>query len=116
MPSASIHSIATAQVPRQEPESVELSVVMPCLNEAETLEACILEAQRALLEACIPGEIIAADNGSTDGSPEIAKRLGAKVVHVTARGYGNALMGGANCARMVNNHSADPWSAGRCST
>jgi hypothetical protein len=98
MPSASTHSIATAPVPRQEPESVELSVVMPCLNEAETLEACILKAQRALLDACISGEIIIADNGSTDGSPEVAERLGARVVHVTARGYGNALMGGIAAA------------------
>jgi glycosyltransferase involved in cell wall biosynthesis len=98
MPSASTHSIATEQVPTPEPESVELSVVMPCLNEAETLEACILNAQRALLEACISGEIIIADNGSTDGSPKIAERLGAKVVHVTARGYGNALMGGIAAA------------------
>jgi glycosyltransferase involved in cell wall biosynthesis len=93
-----MHSMATTQIPPQEPDSVELSVVMPCLNEAATLEPCILKAQRALLEACISGEIIIADNGSTDGSPEIAARLGAKVVRVTARGYGNALMGGIAAA------------------
>jgi glycosyltransferase involved in cell wall biosynthesis len=77
---------------------VELSVVMPCLNEAETLEACIVKAQDALGEAGISGEIIVADNGSTDGSVEIAQRLGAKVVRVEARGYGSALMGGIAAA------------------
>jgi glycosyltransferase involved in cell wall biosynthesis len=73
---------------------VEVSVVMPCLNEAETLEHCILAAQKAFEEANIAGEVIVADNGSTDGSQEIAARLGAQVVPVAARGYGSALMGG----------------------
>ena len=73
---------------------VEVSVVMPCLNEAETLEHCILAAQKAFEEANIAGEVIVADNGSTDGSQEIASRLGAQVVPVAARGYGSALMGG----------------------
>lgn len=95
--SASVRSIALAPLP--ELELVELSVVMPCLNEAETLEACICKAQQALREAGISGEIIVADNGSTDGSREIAERLGARVVRVTARGYGNALMGGIGAAR-----------------
>jgi glycosyltransferase involved in cell wall biosynthesis len=95
--SASVRSIALAPLP--ELELVELSVVMPCLNEAETLEACICKAQQALREAGISGEIIIADNGSTDGSREIAERLGARVVRVTARGYGNALMGGIGAAR-----------------
>ncbi len=72
---------------------------MPCLNEAETLETCIRKAQGALREANISGEVIIADNGSTDGSIEIAERLGARVAHVTARGYGNALMGGIAAAR-----------------
>jgi glycosyltransferase involved in cell wall biosynthesis len=97
--SASIRAISLASLPRQEPESVELSVVMPCLNEAETLGACIRKAQQALVEARISGEIIIADNGSTDGSLDIAERLGANVVRVTARGYGNALMGGIAAAR-----------------
>jgi glycosyltransferase involved in cell wall biosynthesis len=78
---------------------VELSVVMPCLNEADTLGTCIEKAQRALREHGIVGEVIVADNGSSDGSPEIARRLGARVVPVTARGYGNALMGGIAAAR-----------------
>ena len=78
---------------------VELSVVIPCLNEADTLEACIRKAQQALREHDIPGEIIVADNGSVDASRDIARRLGARVVDVTSRGYGSALMGGIAAAR-----------------
>src|SRR5262245_12238907 len=73
---------------------VEVSVVMPCLNEADTLETCIRKAQRALRENNISGEIIIADNGSTDGSQRIASRMGARVIHVESKGYGNARMGG----------------------
>lgn len=76
----------------------ELSVVMPCLNEADTLAICIEKAQRAMRGAGIEGEVIVADNGSTDGSQEIARRLGARVVPVTEKGYGNALMGGIRAA------------------
>ena len=79
--------------------TVELSIVMPCLNEADTLETCIEKAQRALRENNISGEIIVADNGSTDGSQQIASCMGARVVAVEARGYGNALMGGIAAAR-----------------
>ncbi|MBA2245206.1 MAG: glycosyltransferase family 2 protein [Gemmatimonadetes bacterium] len=78
---------------------VELSIVMPCLNEAETLGTCIAKAQRAFADHAIAGEIVVADNGSSDGSPEIARRLGARVVHVAAKGYGSALMGGIAAAR-----------------
>jgi glycosyltransferase involved in cell wall biosynthesis len=78
---------------------IELSVVMPCLNEADTLATCIEKAKRAVTDAGIETEIIIADNGSTDGSQEIAERHGARVVHVTARGYGAALMGGIGAAR-----------------
>jgi glycosyltransferase involved in cell wall biosynthesis len=78
----------------KDPGAVEISVVMPCLNEAETLGACIEKAQRALREWGIAGEVIVADNGSSDGSVEIAERLGARVVKVEAKGYGNALGGG----------------------
>jgi glycosyltransferase involved in cell wall biosynthesis len=78
---------------------LELSVVMPCLNEADTLATCIEKAQRAIFESNIAGEVIVADNGSTDGSQAIASRLGARVVHVKAKGYGNALMGGIAAAR-----------------
>jgi glycosyltransferase involved in cell wall biosynthesis len=72
---------------------------MPCLNEADTLEACVTKAQQALRESGIVGEIVVADNGSTDGSQEIARRLGARVVPVAAKGYGYALMGGVAAAR-----------------
>jgi glycosyltransferase involved in cell wall biosynthesis len=88
-----------AVMPVKESETIELSVVMPCLNEAETLETCIRKAQRALREANVAGEVIVADNGSNDGSVEIAERVGARVVHMKARGYGNALMGGIAAAR-----------------
>ncbi|MFW6084360.1 MAG: glycosyltransferase, partial [Gemmatimonadota bacterium] len=67
---------------------LELSVVMPCLNEADTLRTCIRKAQAAMREAGIVGEVIVADNGSDDGSREIAEGLGARVVRVTDRGYG----------------------------
>ena len=85
-------------LPVKEAEAIELSVVMPCLNEAETLEICIRKAQQALREGNVAGEVVIADNGSTDGSIEIAERLGARVVRVKARGYGNALMGGIAAA------------------
>ena len=80
-------------------DTIEVSIVMPCLNEADTLATCIEKAQRALREAGIEGEVIIADNGSTDRSPEIARSLGARVIHVEEKGYGNALMGGINAAR-----------------
>jgi glycosyltransferase involved in cell wall biosynthesis len=77
----------------------EVSVVIPCLNEADTLGSCIRKAQQALSEAGIQGEVLVADNGSTDGSVEIATGLGATVVPVPERGYGHALMGGFAAAR-----------------
>ena len=79
--------------------AIELSVVMPCLNEADTLATCIKKAQAAFAAANIRGEIIVADNGSTDGSQAIAQDAGARVVPVKWRGYGNALMGGIAAAR-----------------
>ncbi len=81
------------------PQELELSVVMPCLNEADTLATCIEKAQRAMAEAGIVGEVVVADNGSTDGSIEIAERLGARVIRVADKGYGNALMGGIAASR-----------------
>lgn len=78
---------------------LEVSVVMPCLNEADTLAVCIHKARRALDSAGIVGEILVADNGSTDGSIEIAEREGASVVRVAMRGYGAALMEGIERAR-----------------
>lgn len=82
-------------------DNIEVSVVMPCLNEAETLAVCIEKAQASLRELGIHGEILIADNGSTDGSREIAESVGARVVEVAAKGYGNALMGGIHEARGV---------------
>ncbi len=76
----------------------EVSVVIPCLNEAETLEIVIKKAQKCLEENQIAGEVLIADNGSTDGSQDIARRCGARVVDVPARGYGAALIGGTNAA------------------
>ncbi|HMI89367.1 MAG TPA: glycosyltransferase family 2 protein [Polyangiaceae bacterium] len=78
---------------------IELSVVMPCLNEADTLETCIVKAKEAISQHRIRGEVVIADNGSSDGSQAIAERLGARVVDVKAKGYGNALMGGIAAAR-----------------
>jgi glycosyltransferase involved in cell wall biosynthesis len=79
-------------------QSVELSIVMPCLNEAETLAICIEKAQGYLRRSGVVGEVVIADNGSTDGSQEIARGLGARVVDVEAKGYGSALMGGIEAA------------------
>lgn len=80
-------------------KSCELSIVMPCLNEAETLAICIRKAQAFLKSNNISGEIIVADNGSSDGSQIIAEKNGARVVNVPTRGYGAALMGGIRAAR-----------------
>lgn len=78
---------------------IELSVVMPCLNEADTLETCVRKALHGIEQAGVSGEVIVADNGSTDGSVEIAERCGARVLPVAAKGYGNALAGGIGSAR-----------------
>lgn len=72
---------------------------MPCLNEAETLPRCLEKAQRFLRASRIAGEVLVVDNGSTDNSGELAAKLGARVVGVTERGYGNALRGGIAAAR-----------------
>ena len=80
-------------------DSIEVSVVIPCLNESETLAVCIRKALGCLSENGISGEVIVADNGSTDGSQAIAEAEGARVVPVEAKGYGNALMGGIEAAR-----------------
>ena len=80
-------------------EQIELTVLMPCLNEAETLETCILKAQRSLNKMGIQGEVLVADNGSSDGSQEIATRCGARVIEAPIRGYGGALRAGIDAAR-----------------
>ena len=80
-------------------EEIELSVVMPCLNEADTLATCVAKAQRTMAAHGIAGEVVVADNGSTDGSQAIALALGARVVPVAEKGYGNALRGGIEASR-----------------
>lgn len=78
---------------------LELTIVMPCLNEAETLTSCITKAKSFLSSANVSGEIIVSDNGSTDGSPEIAAKNGARVIHVAERGYGAAIFAGCMQAK-----------------
>lgn len=79
-------------------EEIELTILMPCLNEAETLAICINKAQSFLAEHRISGEVLVADNGSTDGSQVIAIKCGARVAAVEERGYGAALNGGCKAA------------------
>jgi len=85
------------------PKAVDVSIVMPCLDEVRSLEPCIAAARQALAELArrhrLTGEVIVADNGSTDGSQALALKLGARVVRVAARGYGAALRGGFTAAR-----------------
>jgi glycosyltransferase involved in cell wall biosynthesis len=80
------------------PHAVEVSIVMPCLNEAETLATCIQKARQAIEKDSLSAEIIVADNGSTDGSQLIATELGARVVPIKRKGYGSALIGGIDAA------------------
>ncbi|MED5454462.1 MAG: glycosyltransferase family 2 protein, partial [Verrucomicrobiota bacterium] len=80
-------------------ESIEISVVMPCLNEAETLKLCISKALSCLRENKVTGEVVVADNGSIDSSKQIAESAGARVVLAKSKGYGNALIEGISAAR-----------------
>lgn len=82
-----------------EEAEVEVSVVIPCLNEAVSIGTCVAKARRCLEDLGLRAEVVVADNGSTDGSVEIARRSGAEVVRVDERGYGSALMGGIAAAR-----------------
>jgi glycosyltransferase involved in cell wall biosynthesis len=78
---------------------VELTILMPCLNEALTVESCVHKAQSYLQRRAITGEVLLADNGSTDGSQSLAQAAGARVIQVARRGYGAALIGGLAAAR-----------------
>jgi glycosyltransferase involved in cell wall biosynthesis len=86
-------------VPEPQTAALEVTVVMPCLNEAETVVVCVEKALRAFAAHGIAGEVVVADNGSTDGSQDLARAAGARVVDVRERGYGNALRGGIESAR-----------------
>jgi glycosyltransferase involved in cell wall biosynthesis len=90
---------ATAEVPQPSIGRPVVSVVMPCLNEADGVGKCVEKAARALHAMRIPGEVIVVDNGSTDGSPDIAARAGARVIHERRRGYGAAYIRGFQEAR-----------------
>jgi glycosyltransferase involved in cell wall biosynthesis len=95
-------SVAQRAAEQTEPTpstAVDVSIVMPCLNEAETLAKCIGHAQAAVANGGLSAEIIVADNGSTDGSQSIARKLGARVVDVSRKGYGSALIGGIDAAQ-----------------
>src|SRR4051794_2195304 len=103
LPLGSVQS-ATREVPTavtQNPEGQEtvISVVMPCLNEEETIGACVSKALEGIRGTGLPGEVIVSDNGSTDRSVEIATELGARVIHQPKRGYGNAYRAGFDAAR-----------------
>jgi hypothetical protein len=91
---ASLKARARARAP-----ALELTILMPCLNEAETVGVCVKKAMGFLERAGVPGEVLIADNGSTDGSQALAESEGARVVGVLDRGYGAALMGGIEAAR-----------------
>jgi glycosyltransferase involved in cell wall biosynthesis len=90
--------LTTQLVTNVEREAIDVSVVIPCLNEANSLGICIEKARKAFAEASLRGEVVVADNGSTDGSIEIAQRAGARVVPVAQRGYGSALKAGIRAA------------------
>ena len=87
---------------------MELTVVVPAYDEAESLEICINKAQGFLAESGISGEVLIADNGSSDGSQEIARNAGARVVDVPQKGYGSALAGGIAAAQPTQKHRVTP--------
>src|SRR5215468_5736993 len=91
--------MTTQFVTNVETDSVDVSVVIPCLNEANSLGICVEKAHKAFADAGLRGEVVVADNGSTDGSIEIAQKAGARVVPVSQRGYGSALKAGIRAAR-----------------
>jgi glycosyltransferase involved in cell wall biosynthesis len=97
-------------------DTCELTILMPCLNEAETIARCISKARAFLIRSGIVGEVLIADNGSTDGSQQIAAGLGARVVPVAEKGYGSALLHGIRAARgryVIMGDSDDSYDFGR---
>ena len=97
--SGELKAMNAARVAPEAEGDVEVSVVIPCLNEANSIGICVLKAMEAFRAAGLHGEVVVADNGSTDGSIEIAEKLGARVVRVEARGYGSALRAGIAAAQ-----------------
>src|SRR5467141_4612898 len=99
----SMGTVLTSESPQSErrdmSHGIEVSVVIPCLNEANSLAYCVDKAMKAFREAGLSGEVVVADNGSTDGSIQIAEERGARVIRVTERGYGAALRAGIAAAR-----------------
>jgi glycosyltransferase involved in cell wall biosynthesis len=91
--------IVTVSDQQETAAACELTVLMPCLNEAETLGTCISKAKASIKSLGLNGEVLIADNGSTDGSQDIARGLGARVVNVERKGYGNAIMRGIATAQ-----------------
>jgi hypothetical protein len=90
----------TSAIPSRElDEAVDVSVVIPCLNEAQTIERCVVSAREVLEQHHIPGEVVVVDNGSDDGSADLAQRAGARVVQESRRGYGSAYLAGFAAAR-----------------
>ena len=77
---------------------MEVTILMPCLNEAETVATCVRKARSFLTRTGIEGEVLVADNGSSDGSPQLARDAGARVVEISKKGYGSALIGGIDAA------------------
>src|SRR5262249_22049705 len=92
-------TLPEASAPQPAAPELEVSIVMPCLNEARTVGTCAAKAVAAREQLGVRGEVVVADNGSTDGSQEIATAKGARVVNVSRRGYGSALQAGIAAAR-----------------
>jgi glycosyltransferase involved in cell wall biosynthesis len=99
MPPPALKRKPVLSAPEAAPESLELTILMPCLNEAETIEVCIAKALGYLRRSGVAGEVLIADNGSSDGSQAMAEAAGARVIAVPEKGYGAALMGGIAAAR-----------------
>lgn len=96
---APVTEALVAEAPASECAPPELTVLMPCLNEARTVAECVLTARQFLAHSGVTGEVLVADNGSTDDSRKLARLAGARVIHVPRRGYGAALQAGINAAR-----------------
>lgn len=96
---SAVHLAGDDQCASDEDDEPEVSILMPCLNEADAIGECVAEAKQTLIAANIKGEILVVDNGSTDGSPQIAEAAGARVVHESRRGYGSAHLRGIKEAR-----------------